>query len=190
MANLGLLGAIGGFGQALQTAGKDIIARRERALENARQLAKEQRDRANKIEDREDLQAHGLEELGIREEGDNRRTAANIRARREEKAEDREFRAQEREEDRAFKREEKATDRAQQIELTRLKSQLDAANSAAAERLKKQLEGNEVRGIKYGAPDEKGLSPVFKILKDGTVVYSGQRIRLPARDDQEQGTTY
>jgi len=51
----GLLGAIGGLGEAMQTVGKDIQKRREEALENARELAKEQR-RSVEAREREDRQ--------------------------------------------------------------------------------------------------------------------------------------
>lgn len=59
MASYGLLGAIAGAGQALQTIGANMEKRRQDALEWARAEAKAQRERAQKLADKADDRSYG-----------------------------------------------------------------------------------------------------------------------------------
>jgi hypothetical protein len=178
----GLLGAIGGLGQAMQTAGKDIIARRERALDEARRMAEYERARADKQIDKEedrDFQV-GMEEA--RQERLDARHSASLATQASEGAANRGERA----EDRSFRAAEGSKDRAARRELTVLSKSLEGENSRAATRLAKTLSAGDVHAVQYGAPDANGYAEVITILKDGSIRKTGQKVYRPKRDDEDE----
>lgn len=174
MAKLGLLGAIGGLGQGLTLVGKQMQERRERALEEARQLAKEERDRAFRREENEANRTATLERTQLIQKEQNRRTAANISARRTEKKEDREFRSSEAQKQRDNQR-----------ELVKLRGQVERDNSAESERLRRKLSAGDVHSVQYGAPDARGYAEVLVVTKDGSVRSTGQKVYRPKREEDE-----
>lgn len=76
----GLLGAIGGVGKALEGFGSDLQKRREQALEDARELAKEERRRAERKEETAENRAFTLDRDEAREKAINARTDKTIAA--------------------------------------------------------------------------------------------------------------
>lgn len=191
---LGLLGAIGGLGQALTTAGKDLATRREQALERARQDAAEQRRRAQQVEDREDQQTFQTGQSEITQAALDRRNEAAIKARQQEgelnrkdKQADREFRTTERIEGQKYRTSERVASQGDRRELARLQSSLQGSRSEAEIRLRDKLSADDVHAVQYGAPDANGYADVYVVLKGGGTRKTGQKFYRPAKDKEEEG---
>lgn len=178
MAKLGLLGALGGLGAGLQDIGKQMYLRRERALEEARLLAKEERERGFKREEKQLEREHEDRKIETLEKGRASRTQAQIEGRAAEGAANRSSR-----EGIAAK------NRANQKELVKLRGQIEASNEAAARRLSDQLSADDVHAVQYGAPDASGYAEVIVILKNGQTRRTGQKVYRPPRVGGEEDDT-
>jgi hypothetical protein len=204
MANLGLLGALSGVGQAMSTIGADIVKRREQALEWAQQEARDQRRALERKDEQEAgfahetaLTAYREEQATKRNDADNAaadaRTTATIEGQKERDAADREYQSGE-----------KAKDRKAERDLATLRSSLDAQNDAASARLKQQLESGDVAGVKYGEKysqpmkngqpygrpvrdDKSPYSELLLVRKDGSIVHSGKLILAPQNRSGQDG---
>lgn len=188
MAKLGLLGAIGGVGKALETFGSDIVKRREQALEDARRLAREQsRDaqRTSEIKLTHDLD---MEEIGAR--GQN---AADLSAEQQAAMDAREQKKE------AFTekmqgRKESANEKTirmreeGEMRLAKLRANLDAANDAASQRLKSKLDSPKIKRVEYGKPDKEGYAEVITVRDDGTTIHTGEHVYKPKLDYKEDDT--
>ena len=183
----GLLGAIGGLGNAMQTLGSSIIERREKALAEAKAMAKYERERADKKVEKEEDYTRTLardDALATRRSAD---AIALEGVRQEGKAADREFRVEDREDRQEFASAQSAASRAAATERTllagRLAEERRAANSVdrvAIVKLQDKLKGPGIRGVTYGAPDSRGMSRVYAISKDGKLIDMKQSLRRPA----------
>lgn len=192
MANLGLLGAVAGLGQGLQTFGADLVKRREQALEWARQEAEDQR---KSLERQQEIQAgyqHEDTVTAFREDQANKRSQAELDARSTEKAADRTFQATESAKDRQSRESISAADNQAAADLARLKSDLDQSNDEKDAKLKHDLEAGDVQGVKYGQrysvnpksgrPYSDPKSPYTELLlvkKNGDIVHTGKLILAP-----------
>lgn len=182
--DLGLLGAIGGAGQALQTAGADIIKRREQALENARKDAEDQQREAQRMTEIQVTHNLDMEEINTRETAADARTQKEIDARAASDAADRTDRKAEREQDRSFRASESQKDRDARVELARLTNSLEGARSASEINLRHQLQADDVKSVQYGAPDAQGYSPVFVVTSSGAVKPTGKKVYRPETTNQ------
>lgn len=179
---MGLLGALGGLGQGLTDVGKQLYLRRERALEEARKLAEEQRNREFKSnENRLDREAQAANTSTL-EAGRASRNEALIAGR-----------AAEGEANRTSREGIAAKNRAAQKELVTLRARLEASNEAAAKRLADTLSADDVHSVQYGDLDAQGRAEVFVVLKNGTIRPTGKKVRVPrnyqpyAEDSEDDG---
>lgn len=187
MGNLGLLGAVGGFGQALQTVGGDIVKRREQALENARRDAEQQRRDAQRMSEITTTHNLDMQEIGARETAADARTQKEIDARTAENAANRQATADEHKANRSFQATESEKDRAGRKELARLTSSLEGARSASEINLREQLSADDVKTVQYGAPDAQGYAAVFIVTNSGQVKPTGKKVYRPQTDSQILG---
>ena len=191
MAKMGLLGALGGFGEFLSKTGSDMAARRERALENARRMAEEerkyQRTRRDTVLDREDQQDHQLTELGIREKRADARTTATLAATAANRREDREFRRTERIEGQKYRTSERIATQGERRELAKLQSSLQGARTDKEIRLREQLSADDVHAVQYGEPDARGYAEVMVVTKSGAIRSTGKRVYRPKKPEDEEG---
>lgn len=185
MPKLGLLGAIGGFGQALQTYGSDMVRRREQALDWARREAEHQRTRAEKKEDVGEERDFQLKITGERERAADERSTAQIEAMDRRTEAERDFKKSERVERQKFDASEGAKDRAARVALERLQGSLQSARTAAEIRLRDQLQADDVHAVQYGAPDANGYAEVFVVTESGKVRRTGQRVYRPKEDEED-----
>lgn len=171
MASYGLLGAIGGLGQAMQTHGKNIMERRERALAEAKAMAAEQRKEARDAAKRQEDRDFTLTTLDIKESRQDARTSATLEARAAEKKEDREFKVADREDTQEHTAEQKRLDREAAAARQREAAKLQGSKEAANIRLREQITSKQVAGVKYGErkPDDPDYVRILIIRKDGTV---------------------
>lgn len=186
MASMGLLGAIGGLGDALQTAGKDLSTRRERALEAARQLAAEERKRAQQLEDKKSDRLFTLSRDDALQTRQDARTAAQI-ASQEGRTE---AQLSARAEDRASRERTAQQNREHQTSLVRLREQLQGARTAAEIRLRDRLASDDVAGTKFGKehPNRPGMFELVIITKDGTTKKTGEWVnkhRIKPDEDED-----
>lgn len=188
MANFGLLGALSGLGQGMTQAGESIIARRERALAEAKALAAEQRKRAQQLEDKASDRDFELKTLGVKGEQAAARTELAVKGRLEAIDRTAGHAAARQEDSQAFTAEQKAADRAAQRELVKVRAQAERENIRFSKTLQDQLDDDNTQGITYGKQDPK--RPDYKrlliIKKDGSVVDGGAWAYKPARADDEE----
>lgn len=190
MASMGLLGAIGGLGDALQTAGTNLATRRERALEQARQLAAEERKRAQQLSDKKEERLFTLTRDDALQTRQDARTAAQIASQ--------EGRAQlsattrERVADKQISAADAraAASREHQTSLVRLREQLQGARTAAEIRLRDRLANDDVAGTKFGKehPNRPGMFELVIIRKDGSLKKTGEWVnkhRIKPEDDDD-----
>jgi hypothetical protein len=175
VAKMGLLGALAGVGDALQTAGTTLMQRREKALEDARRLAEYERKMADQKAAKQEEREFDLGKTAALEDRKDARVEFTTKARAAEKVEDRKFRATE-----------KAEDRSHASELVKLRSSLARDNEVATAKLRDKLEGDDVRGIQYGAPNASGQSEVIVVTKSGGVRRTGMLVYRPAVDKDEE----
>lgn len=157
----GLLGAIGGLGDALQTVGTSLATRRERALEQARLLAAEQRKREQQVADKAEERTFTLGRDAAAEEARNARLGTQIEARRTERQEDRTFKVEDREDEQSFKEKQKADDRRAARDLAQLRGQISRDNDAASERLRKDLTADDVKGVIYSGQRKDAQGNIY-----------------------------
>jgi len=167
----GLLGAIGGLGEAMQTVGKDIQKRREEALENARELAKEQRRQAIRGEER--AQDRGLRidlaeatDRRIREEGEATRGAAATRQAQSQ----------------AFTKSQNEWKAANNERLIGVRDQYARSRTAAAQANAAAIDNGQVvdaytTGRPVKRPDGAMREQILHELGDGTIVETGQWVK-------------
>lgn len=181
--DLGLIGAIGGLGQAVSKIGDDIVKRRERALEWAQQEAMRQRELAAKREDattsfQRDMTLTTLKEdrADARNDADNR--AATERTRLIQGSEDaRQSRQIQAQRDLAVLR-------------GRIDKEIAAARGAVDEhiaQLRDQLGQDDTKAVQYGQPDKNGYAEVFIITNSGQVKRTGQKVYKPQTTSQVVG---
>lgn len=187
MAKLGLLGALGGLGSALQDTGKFILARRERALEAARQEAEAQRRFLERQQLAGEQRAYDTEKTTFQEGRRDARTQAQIDASAARDKGRQSFQSQERVAGQQFQASQKERDIEAQKDLARLRSSLQKEESAASARLQDQLSADNVHAVQYGEPNAQGYAEVIVILKDGTTRKTGQRVYRPKKDEEEEG---
>ena len=168
MANLGLLGALGGLGKGIADTGRDIMARREAALEQARKDAEYQRRLADSRQDTVAKQEFDIQKTSAVEDRRDARTAAQLGARAAEKAADRNFRADEGKT--RFERDKT---------LVQLRATLSRDNSKYSAELKDKLSQDDVVRVEYGAPDATGYAEVIAVTKDGKMRPTGQKVYKP-----------
>lgn len=159
--NKGLLGAIGGLGDALQTVGSGLATRRERALEQARQLAAEQRKMAETARLKAEDRSFTISRDAELEKGRNARLGTQLEARATERAADREFKVSDREDEQSFKEKQKADDRQAARDLAKLKGSISKDNDAASERLRKDLTANDVKGVIYSGQRKDAQGNIY-----------------------------
>jgi hypothetical protein len=155
----GLLGAIGGAGKALEGFGSDLIKRREQALEDARELAKEQR-RETIARDREDRQTGLRIDLAeMSQTGADRRAAASQAAitGRQEKSQE-------------FQRSERKERAAEARSLADYKNNLTTLRTQKAAEFKADLAKGQIKGIRPGPARPDGMVQVLGVRGDGQVV--------------------
>lgn len=185
MASMGLLGAIGGLGDALQTAGTNLATRRERALEQARQLAAEERKRAQQLQDKKEERLFTLSRDDALESRRDARTAAQI-ASQEGRAELAANTRRETTEAQISSRERVAeANREAAKEVARLRASLDADKDARQARLQKALSAKDVQGVQYGPahPRDPDYRKVILVKKDGTIEETNQYAFKPKRQN-------
>ena len=190
MASLGLLGAIGGVGKALENIGSDIVKRRERALEWLREESKYQRQVAdqNARDDKNFGQQKQLQDERLTSQAEQNRIERE--ARQAEKAEDRQIKRLETEDERAYKDRVRAEELRGRKEMARLEAGLSRSNTEAGIRLRKKLGVGVNEGFKsvmYGPPDEKGMAEVILLKPDGTMQHTGSKVYRPATTSQITG---
>lgn len=188
MAKLGLLGALGGLGQAITGFGADLAKRREAALAAAQRMAEEQRARAAKIEDREDAQAAQLTERSMaissaaaiaqeRNRVTTETTAAKITAASD--LTERKITATSERDDKKIAADQTIAERkiAAARDLAVLKGKIGVEHA----RLKEKLDNDDVVGTKPGNehpdPKKKGFYQVMTVRKDGSVKPTGEYTR-------------
>ena len=175
MASYGLLGALAGAGQALQTIGQDMQRRRDQALQWAREEMREQQRRTERVADRNfqaDLQREITgAQIDARAEG--QRFAAKTNLERDEQRQqgrialaDREAAARER--------------------LARLNHQLQSSQSERDIRLRAELARQNAVGVEYGTPNQQGQAEIIIVRRDGTTQNTGRYVAAPRtrRDPQ------
>jgi len=159
----GLLGAIGGVGAALQGFGSDLQKRREQALDDARELAKEQRREAVAREREDRATGLRIDLAEMSQTGADRRAAASQAAitGRAEKSQE-------------FQREERIARAQASKDLATYRAQLSKSNQKEAAVFKQQLSQGDVKGIKPGRTREDGFVEVIGVRKDGKAFPTGQ----------------
>ena len=195
MANLGLLGALQGLGEGIQTVGKGMEARRERALEEARRMAEYQRQRADKQADTETSQMFQREMQGERLDRSDEANQARIAASKAG-----------RQETQQFQQGERIARAAAAKDLAAYRSNLTRQNNEASIKFRKQLDDADIKGVKPGGPPDPahgGKVPVVGIRGDGKLVQLPQWVApeffarakppteegeslLPEEDDEEE----
>lgn len=190
MPSYGLLGALGGLGNAMQTIGKSLEDRRQEALKRAEQLAERQRvaaeKKAEKLEDRE----YGFRERLALRDYDAEVTAErdDVRFQRQTERDDRleRNRDENREQTQAFQRGERlsrqdfqAAQRSLnqdfQAQLTERRAELARDNSLAGIAERHRLAQGGIRGVAYINPKDDGTAEAVYIKNDGTQVRTGKR---------------
>ena len=188
MASLGLLGALGGVGQAMQTAGqtwmRDITQRREAALEDARERAREARRQAERQEDR----SFQMQRDEVRADRQERRDEITAKDRYLNREDTQEFLAAQQRGRQEFTREERLARQDHETQLTRLRDTLSRSRTREAMELRRQLEGGDVSGVLYDDVDDQGTSEVLFRYRDGRIVRSGQRVRRRSQQQGQSGT--
>ena len=187
MANLGLLGALAGAGQAMSNFGADLIRRREAALAWAQKEAEYQRARADKKEDIATEFGQQKEITTMRETAADERNRADIEARAAEKAKDRTFQAEDREDTQTFELRKQREQQAATLEREKIIESLKQSNSEKDTKLRHELEGQDVQGVKYGLrynaqgkrDDNSPYTELLKVLKNGQIVHTGKLILAP-----------
>lgn len=161
MAKLGLLGALAGAGKGISDLGDDILRRRERALEEARLLAKEERDRAFRSEENRLTREATAEERRLTREAADARTDKTIAARKEILKEQQGF---------TVSRDQAKAAAAK--DLARFKNDLTRASTKEAIRLRQSLKDNDIVGLHPSAPDPKhgGKVQILGERGDGVTV--------------------
>ena len=196
MANLGLLGAVAGLGQGLQTFGADLVKRRDQALEWARQEAEDQRKELEHKQELQDQYTHEQNLTVYREEHANARNAADNTAAAQRATDTANVahanRMEEIKAEQIGQRDIHAADAQAAQDLARLKSDLDQSNSEKDAKLKHDLDSQDVAGIKYG--ERYSVNPKSKrpysdpnsqytelliVKKDGSIVHTGKLILAP-----------
>lgn len=176
MADLGLIGAIGGLGKGLDEIGQNIEKRREQALEWAREEALYQRKQADEQAATKENQNFQIDLTNLREDRADARSAQNFQQQKDLTTlkEDRTDARTQANQD--FQRSEREARDAAAQRLATLKSDLSRSNDTYTIRLRKQLSGNDVKGVKYGPVNSDGYAPVFAIHNDGRITPTGQSV--------------
>ncbi len=200
MANLGLLGALAGAGQALSNFGADIVRRREEALKWAEEEAKYQRERADKLTDTKSLYAHEDTLAANREAGADRRNTADNEAADARVAAQHENRMAEIGAEQKGQKEIHQIDAQATLEREKVIEQLRATNETANIKLRNQVEADDVQGVKYGErysvnpksgrPYSDPNSPYTELIlvkKDGSIVHTGKLILAPQNRSGQDG---
>jgi ATPase subunit of ABC transporter with duplicated ATPase domains len=184
MASLGLLGALGGVGQAMTIIGTDMVRRREKALDWLREDAEYQRRRADKQDDDAVTREHQSALIDQRSAAQRERDERVAAARREEKVEERSWKDADREDKQQSEREIKAAEIRARRDLERLKASL--GETAKEKELKATL--NRAKGVQYGPPDKEGKSELLYITNGGELKSTGKKVLLPQsfRTDLEE----
>ena len=192
MANFGLLGALGGLGQAATNLGESIIQRRERALAEARRMAEEQRKSLERKAERKEEHGLRLAEIGVRHQGEvdivNRQSAA----RRAENLEKRTYDVEDREDTQTHELEKTRIQKEGEERLARLRASLDEDKEARNTRLREALDDKDLKYIKYGKPyidpDTKQPIPeyrqVIKVMNNGKLIYTNSYTRVDDEKDK------
>lgn len=181
MVSLGLLGAIGGVGQAMQTIGGDIVKRRERALEEARREAEYQRSLADRREDAEAAAKRAEKAFERRDASTNLRTDKQIAAANERFEKGQIAKTQDRED-----KQRAAEDLAKmKAELAKEVAAAKAVGKEAAIRLKRELSKDDVKGLVYGPPDARDYAAVSAITRGGGHRPLGFKAYRPNKKDDE-----
>jgi hypothetical protein len=163
VARLGLLGAVAGLGKGIETIGKDMATRRAQALEDAKELAKEQRAQAARQEERADQRSFEIDKFTASQAALDRRAAANQEA------------IAGRQEAGFAHQEGMLATRAQMAkDLAKYRSSLSAANTKEAIQYRRSLEQSDIKGIKPGRIAKDGFIEVLGVQKNGTVKPTGQ----------------
>jgi hypothetical protein len=191
--NKGLLGAIGGLGDALQTVGKDLGSRRERALEEARRLAAEQRKLAVEDQRRAEDKNFTRERDGASAAASMARTTAQIEARQNELGQRQEFERDERKANESFKEKQAREEREGRAALARLRSSLSRADDEASIRLRDSLGADDVKSIIYTNPKKDAGGNVYQeaviVTKSGQQKPTGKWVlknRARATDTEDE----
>lgn len=173
MANLGLLGALGGLGEGITKAGVDWQNRREQALAWARQEAAERRKRAEKMQDDQAERQFQTQRDTMREEGLDKRNQATIDAR----LEDTNLRLQDNQKEREFKSQQDEIERTHDVNMKRLESSLRTHEDAASKRLADSIADGKIVRLHTGVVNKEGYAPVYAERADGTLTKTGQRVK-------------
>lgn len=184
MADLGLLGALGGLGKGLTQMGEDIIKRRERALEWARQEAIEQRRLAARSEEKAEDRQFRTEETVYRETKADQRERLRQEGRKEIVETQEEARSRREREKREFQRSERQASEAASARQARLTAALSRSNTEYATRLRDQLGADDTTGVKFG-PVRNGYSQVFRVTKTGRLEPTGQSVHESLVDEED-----
>jgi hypothetical protein len=175
MANMGLLGALGGLGQGLQTVGRDIYARRERALEEARKEAEYQRRLADVRQDKQEARQFDIDKTAAIQGRQDARFLAG------EQGKDR--RLLQTQTHQAARDETKFS---RDKELIKLRNVLDSEKEAKGDtrraQLKKEANRDDVATVQYGKPNAEGYAEVIFLLKDGSTRRTGIPVYKPKLD--------
>lgn len=192
MASFGLLGAIGGLGQAMQTVGQDMEKRRQQALVWAAEEAKRMRERAEKRADEQEKRTYTEGREEVKETWQRERIGIN---------QDRQDQRQDKSISAADKRQGvqiAATDRRQEDAqshaqaMARLQDSLASSRAAQNEdqrqrnriALDKLNEGKPKGIIWADDPDAPGKQRAFKWWDDGRTESTNFTRTPRARDDE------
>jgi hypothetical protein len=199
MANLGLLGALAGAGQALTNIGEDLVKRREQALEWARKEAEYQRQRVDKVSDTQTLYAHEDTMQASREQAATDRSTASDQAAAERQQKQQDFELNKLGKQQTFEATQKDKDRAAELEKEKLVKSIEHSNSQDDIKLRQQLENQTTQGVRYGlrynpaTGKRNDTSPYTELLivrKDGSTVHTGKLILAPQdRTNQDDGSS-
>ena len=170
----GLLGAIGGVGAAMTGFGTDLMRRREQALEDARELAKEERRRIDTRE-REDRQT-GLR-IDLHEDTQRNQAALkerDIEARRED------IGTRQAGQERLVKLRDETTE-ARMKRMADYNDRLSRSRTVASQQSAAAIRNGEVvdaftTGKPVKRPDGQKREQIMHELGDGTIVATGQWI--------------
>lgn len=200
MASLGLLGALGGFGEGLTKMGEDIIKRREQALEWARQEAIEQRRLAARAAEKSDDRQFETSKTIYQANRQAGIKKMEIEARAAEAAEERKWKETDREDEQSHDTEQERFKQGEQNRrtamteggtqartarkgyetqaskrYTELRKALLASGSETGKRLAARLAArDDIVGVAYGPANEDGTVKLMVVPRGGgDAKYSG-----------------
>lgn len=184
MASFGLLGAIGGIGEALQTVGKGMEERRQAALKAAADEAKERRLAVQRAEDRRDAHQDRLALVGARTAGQvqvveakadatvDKVIPAQTAARKEviTATGDKEVRVEGVKQKGRVALQDDRQAGARDLASYRATLTAKAQQDRAAQRKLEKLDADpNIRSLSFGKPDPRtGMAAAYGVMKDGS----------------------